>query len=103
MKKLLIVYYSWSNGNTERIAKLLQSVAGGDLLKIDTAVPYPCSEIFPGAAVKKYPRESYYLATKYWIDANPDHVSHAAVAALIVKMIQSEDGFGLNECIGITD
>ena len=40
MKKLLIVYYSWSNGNTERIAKKLQSVAGGDLLKIDTAVPY---------------------------------------------------------------
>lgn len=40
MKKLLIVYYSWSNGNTERIAKLLQGTAGGDLLKIDTAVPY---------------------------------------------------------------
>lgn len=40
MKKLLIVYYSWANGNTERIAKKLQSVAGGDLLKIDTAVPY---------------------------------------------------------------
>ena len=40
MKKLLIVYYSWSNGNTERIAKTLQRVAGGDLLKIDTAVPY---------------------------------------------------------------
>ena len=29
MKKLLIVYYSWSNGNTERIAKTLQSAAGG--------------------------------------------------------------------------
>ena len=40
MKKLLIVYYSWSNGNTERIAKTLQSIAGGDLLKIDTAIPY---------------------------------------------------------------
>ena len=40
MKKLLIVYYSWSNGNTERIAKKLQSVVGGDLLRIDTAVPY---------------------------------------------------------------
>ena len=40
MKKLLIVYYSWSNGNTERIAKELQNIAGGDLLKIDTAVPY---------------------------------------------------------------
>ena len=40
MKKLLIVYYSWSNGNTERIAKALQRTAGGELLKIDTAVPY---------------------------------------------------------------
>ena len=40
MKKLLIVYYSWANGNTERIAKKLQSIAGGELLKIDTAVPY---------------------------------------------------------------
>ena len=40
MKKLLIVYYSWSNGNTERIAKALQRVAGGDLMKIDTAEPY---------------------------------------------------------------
>ena len=40
MKKLLIVYYSWSNGNTERVAKKLQSIAGGDLLKIDTAVLY---------------------------------------------------------------
>ena len=40
MKKLLIVYYSWSNGNTERIAKMLQRAAGGDLLKLDTAVPY---------------------------------------------------------------
>ena len=40
MKKLLIVYYSWSNGNTERIAKKLQSIAGGELLKIETAVPY---------------------------------------------------------------
>ena len=33
MKKLLIVYYSWSCGNTERIAKALQSVAGGDHLE----------------------------------------------------------------------
>ena len=40
MKKMLIVYYSWSNGNTERIAKKLESIAGGELLKIDTATPY---------------------------------------------------------------
>ena len=40
MKKLLIVYYSCSCGNTERTAKALQSVAGGDLVRLDTAVPY---------------------------------------------------------------
>ncbi len=40
MKKLLIVYYSWSCGNTERIAKALQHAAGGDLWKLDTAEPY---------------------------------------------------------------
>ena len=40
MKKHLIVYYSWSCGNTERTAKALQSVAGGDLVRLDTAVPY---------------------------------------------------------------
>lgn len=36
MKKLLIAYYSWSNGNTERIARMLQKEVGGDLVKIDT-------------------------------------------------------------------
>lgn len=33
MKKVLIAYYSWSNGNTERIAKLLQKEIGGAELK----------------------------------------------------------------------
>ncbi len=33
MKKIVIVYYSWSNGNTERIAKMLQSETGGDHLE----------------------------------------------------------------------
>ena len=40
MKKMLIVYYSWANGNTGRIAKLLQSATGADIARIDTAVPY---------------------------------------------------------------
>ena len=35
--------------------------------------------------------------------AHSRYVSRAAVAALIIKMIQSEDGLGLNESIGITD
>ncbi len=41
MKKLLIVYYSWSNGNTERIAKELRAATGADLFKLETLIPYP--------------------------------------------------------------
>ena len=40
MKKTLIVYYSWSNGNTEKIAKMLQSATGADIAKIETVKPY---------------------------------------------------------------
>lgn len=40
MKKILTVYYSWSNGNTERIANMLQKEVGGDIVRIDTLVPY---------------------------------------------------------------
>ena len=40
MKKLLIVYYSQTNGNTKRIAEMLQNETGGDIFRIDTAVPY---------------------------------------------------------------
>ncbi len=40
MKKMLIVYYSWSNGNTERIAEKLRTVTGADIAKIQTIIPY---------------------------------------------------------------
>lgn len=40
MKKLLIVYYSWANGNTERIARALQTATGADITQIETVVPY---------------------------------------------------------------
>ena len=38
--KLLIIYYSWSNGNTERIAKMLQKATGADMVKLETETPY---------------------------------------------------------------
>lgn len=41
MKKTLVVYYSWSNGNTKRIAKELSSAIHADMVQIDTVVPYP--------------------------------------------------------------
>lgn len=40
MKKLLIVYFSYTNGNTEKIAKKLQAIAGGEIERILTKVPY---------------------------------------------------------------
>ena len=40
MKKMLGVYYTWSNGNTERIAKMLAEATGADLMQIDTGKLY---------------------------------------------------------------
>ena len=40
MKKMLVVYYSWSNGNTKRIAEWLASETGADIARIDTTKPY---------------------------------------------------------------
>lgn len=40
-KKMLVVYYSWSNGNTERIAEQLADVCDADLERIETIEPYP--------------------------------------------------------------
>ncbi len=39
-KKMLIVCYSVSNGNTKRIAQMLQKATGADIAYIDTVEPY---------------------------------------------------------------
>ena len=38
--KMLIVYYSVSNGNTKRIAKQLQTATGAEIAQIETVKPY---------------------------------------------------------------
>lgn len=38
--KILTVYYSWSNGNTEKIARKLAEACDSDLEQIETEVPY---------------------------------------------------------------
>lgn len=40
MKKMLVVYYSWSNGNTKRIAEQLAAATNADIARIDTEQPY---------------------------------------------------------------
>lgn len=41
MKKTLVLYYSWSCGNTERVAARLAEATGADLERIRTIDPYP--------------------------------------------------------------
>ncbi len=40
-KNMLVVYYSWSNGNTEKIAEQLANACGADIAHIETVEPYP--------------------------------------------------------------
>lgn len=40
-KKMLVVYYSWSNGNTEKITEQLADACGADICRIETIEPYP--------------------------------------------------------------
>lgn len=40
-KKMLVVYYSWTNGNTEKIAGQLADACNADIERIETVEPYP--------------------------------------------------------------
>ena len=40
-KHMLVVYYSWSNGNTESLAEQLAESCGADIERIETVEPYP--------------------------------------------------------------
>lgn len=40
-KSMLVVYYTWSNGNTGRIAEELAEACDADMAQIDTVEPYP--------------------------------------------------------------
>ncbi len=47
MKKMLVVYYSWANGNTKKIAEELAGKTGADLARIETVKDYDgsCDEV----------------------------------------------------------
>ena len=54
-KKILIAYFSWG-GNTKSIAEKIQDKIGGDMFRIETAVPYPTdyNETAYGIAKKQH-------------------------------------------------
>lgn len=41
MAKALVAYYTWTNGNTEKIARRVADALGADVDRIDVATPYP--------------------------------------------------------------
>lgn len=54
-KKILIAYFSWG-GNTKFIAEKINAQVGGDMFRIETAVPYPedYNEAAYGVAKKQH-------------------------------------------------
>lgn len=71
----------------EKAQEIIDCAMANGINYYDTAYTYPGSEEFLGQAMKKYPRDSYYLATKYWIDANPDY---AAVFEEQLRRLQTD-------------
>lgn len=79
-KKMLIVCYSWSNGNTERVAKMLQKVTGTDMVQIETVVPYTGSYDDVVQQGQDEVQRGYEPEVKYWHGAAPDSwFSHIAL------------------------
>ncbi len=58
----------------QKAQKVLDHALECGINYIDTAYTYHNgdSERFLGEALKKYPRDSYYLASKFYVAANPD-------------------------------
>lgn len=98
-KKVLTAYFSWG-GNTKFIAEKIQSTIGGDIFRIETAVPYPAdyNETAYGVAKKQH-EENIKPALK----ENKDVSSHDIVfvgtpacwytMAPVVKTFLSENNF----------
>ena len=59
----------------EKAQRLIDAAYAAGVNYFDTAYIYHGgqSEVFTGRALKKYPRESYYVADKYNLEANPDY------------------------------
>jgi formylglycine-generating enzyme required for sulfatase activity len=54
----LILYYSWSpNGNTEKVARIIQTSTNGDIIKVEPTTPFPDLEYRPFADWAKEQQE----------------------------------------------
>lgn len=73
-KKILVVYYSWSEGkNTEAVAKQIQKTTGGDIFEITLAKDYPSDYQECVDQAKKEIAENYKPALKSKIENIGDY------------------------------
>ena len=78
MKKMLIVYYTYSHGNTAWVAERLQEATGADLVQIETVEPYP-DEYNDTVDQAKREIEAGYLPAIEAVRANPDDYDVVAI------------------------
>lgn len=70
--KILIVYYTWS-GNTEKIAKTIHKLVGGDIVELEPERPYPSSYNATVQQAKKEIKEGYRPALKTKVENIHDY------------------------------
>ncbi len=63
-KKMLVLYYSYTNGNTKGIAEQLAQACGAQLERIDTVEPYPADYDTTVAQAKREVNEGFEPAFK---------------------------------------
>lgn len=68
----LIAYYSWS-GNTDKIAKIIRELVGGDIVEIVPETPYPSSYNATLEQAKKEIQANYKPPLKTKIDNIEDY------------------------------
>lgn len=70
MSKALVVFYSWSNGNTKRIADKIQKALQCDIMQIDTVKKYEGSYDDVVYGISKEETSSHYKPKLKELDKN---------------------------------
>ncbi len=75
MMRLPVVDGVFENIDYEKAQALIDEAYAAGINYYDTAYIYHGgqSEVFTGKALAKYPRDSYYVADKFFMEANPDY------------------------------
>lgn len=78
MSRVLVVYYSWANGNTEKIAMKLANHFNADLCGIDPVKPYP-EDYETTVEIGKYETEHHVSREILPLQYNPEDYDVIAI------------------------